>query len=75
MQGDAVRVLAERLASACRDTFAEDVRRLVLLFVDGRIELKRSVALLASDAKTALEHGDLETARRRLSEILVLVDL
>jgi len=76
MQDGAVRVLAEKLASTCKDAFAEDVRQLVLLLVTDKIELKRSVANLAADAKTALEQGDLETVRRRLSEILaLLVDL
>ena len=45
------------------------------IFFESHIRLRRELQLKLVDARVALEKGDVETAKRIIHELLVLLDL
>jgi hypothetical protein len=57
--------------SKCWDRIAE----VVDIFFESHTRLRRELQLRLVDARVALEKGDVETAKRIVHELLVLLDL
>jgi hypothetical protein len=47
----------------------------IFIFFDSRIRLRRELQLRLVDVRVALEKGDVETAKRIVHELQVLLDL
>ena len=51
------------------------IAEVVDIFFESHTRLRRELQLKLVDARVALEHGDVETAKRIVHELLVLLDL
>jgi hypothetical protein len=51
------------------------VAAVVDIFFESHVRLRRELQLRLVDARVALERGDVETAKRIIHELLVLLDL
>ena len=51
------------------------VAAVVNIFFESHVRLRRELQLKLVDARVALEKGDVETAKRIVHELLVLLDL
>ncbi len=51
------------------------VTAVVDIFFESHVRLRRELQLKLVDARVALEKGDVETAKRIIHELLVLLDL
>jgi hypothetical protein len=51
------------------------VATVVDIFFESHVRLRRELQLKLVDARVALERGDIETAKRIIHELLVLLDL
>ena len=51
------------------------VAAVVNIFFESHVRLRRGLQLKLVDARVALEKGDVETAKRIVHELLVLLDL
>jgi hypothetical protein len=57
--------------SKCWDKIDEITK----IFFESHVRLRRELQLKLVDARVALEKGDVETAKRIIHELLVLLDL
>jgi hypothetical protein len=63
--------VATRKRAKCWDKIAE----VVDIFFESHVRLRRELQLKLVDVRVALERGDVETAKRIIHELLVLLDL
>jgi hypothetical protein len=58
-----------------KDECWDKVAPVVDIFFNSHVRLRRELQLKLVDARVALEKGDVETAKRIVHELLVLLDL
>jgi hypothetical protein len=61
----------ERTRTKCWDK----IEAIVNIFYESHVRLRRELQLKLVDVKHALDKGDIETARRIIHELLILLDL
>jgi hypothetical protein len=58
-----------------KDECWDKVATVTDIFFNSHVRLRRELQLRLVDARVALERGDIETAKRVIHELLVLLDL
>jgi hypothetical protein len=58
-----------------KDECWDKVAAVTDIFFNSHVRLRRELQLRLVDARVALERGDIETAKRVIHELLVLLDL
>jgi flagellin-specific chaperone FliS len=53
----------------------DKIDEITKIFFESHIRLRRELQLKLVDARVALEHGDIEKAKRIIHELLVFLDL